>query len=131
MTLTINMGKVKLVGSGYCEMPRDGRRFRFHVNRYRHDDGTEWGEILSMTEVPHTGQPYLYIPTFGAENGDEVDFLRQEFEYEQANPTAEQADWNGRRQQTRLRKMQGYNDYREQRADIIRRSPRTLKGGRP
>ncbi len=121
------MNKVHLVGSGYAEMPQDGRRFRFHIERYRHDDGSEWGVITSMEEIPDVG-PYLWIPSYGAENADEVDWLRDEYEYDQANPNPEEQEWNGRRQQDRTRKMKVYDELRDARAEIIRRSPRTLGG---
>lgn len=125
----VNMNKVHLIGSGYAEMPRDGRRFRFHIERYRHDDGSEWGVITSMDEIPDVG-PYLWIPSYGAENADEVDHLRQEYEYDTANPNPEQQEWNGRREQTKARKMEVYNELRDERARIIKGSPRTLGGSK-
>lgn len=126
---TTLMNKIRLVGTGYAEMPQDGRRFRFQIERYRHDDGSEWGQIVSMEEIPDVGR-YLWIPSYGAENADEVEHLVDEYEYDKANPTPEQQDWDGRRQETRTRKMEVYNDLRERRAKIIARSPRTLGGQR-
>ena len=121
------MNRVKLIGSGYAEMPQDGRRFRFLVERYRHEDGTEWGQIVSMEEIPEVGR-YLFIPSYGAENADEADWLRREYEYERANPTPEQQEWDGRRQESKARKMEVYTELRDERAKVIKRSPRTLGG---
>ena len=39
---TVNMKKLHLIGTGVAEMPQDGRRYRFLIERYRHDDGSEW-----------------------------------------------------------------------------------------
>ena len=76
------MNKVQHIGKGYAEMPQDGRRFRFEIDRYRHDDGTEWGVITSMTEMPDVGD-YLWIPSHGVETEEEIQHLRDEYEYDQ------------------------------------------------
>lgn len=124
----MHVPKIKLVGDGYLEVPRDGRRFRLHVKRYRHDDGSEWGVVESMEEIPDVG-PMLMIPTCGAENADEIEHMRAEYDYELANPTDAEADWRGRRAQARLAKFTLYDELRDHRAKIIKRSPRTLKAG--
>lgn len=121
--------KMHLIGSGYAEMPKDGRRFRFRIERYRHDDGTEWGQITSMEEIPDVG-PYLWVPSWGAENADEVEHMLDELHYEEANPTAEKAAWDGGRAESRRLKFQMYDELRDERAKRIKRSPRTLQGAR-
>src|SRR4051812_38583717 len=40
------MNKIQVISTGYAEMPMDGRRYRFRVERYRDDDGNEWGRIV-------------------------------------------------------------------------------------
>ncbi len=121
------MNKVRLVGSGVTEMPQDGRRFRFHVDRYRHDDGTEWGVITKMEEIPDTGE-YLLIPSYGVETADELQHMRDEYEYEKANPTAERQEWDGQHTERKQQLMESYDELRDHRAELIRRSPRTLRG---
>lgn len=123
------VNKIHLIGSGYYEMPKDGRRFRFHVERYRHDNGEEFGQITSMEEIPDVG-PYLLIPSWGAENADEVEHMYQELQYEEANPTPEKQDWDGGRAESRRMKFQMYDELRDERAKRIKRSPRTLQGAR-
>lgn len=120
------MNKIHLVGTSVAEMPRDGRRFRFHVERYRSDDGEEWGQITSMEEIPDVGT-YLWIPSYGTENADETEHLRLEYEYEKANPKPQEQEWNAQRVASRATKMDWYNDLRDARAELIRRSPRTLR----
>lgn len=120
------MNKVHLVGSGYAEMPHDGRRFRFHIERYRHDDGSEWGVITSMEEIPDVGE-YLWIPSHGVETADEVQHLTDEYRYEEENPTDEKVDWDARRRQRKGEMLDNYDELRDARAKVIERNPRTLR----
>ena len=128
MTVEMHVPKIKLIEDGYLEVPRDGRRFRFHIKRYQHDDGSQWGQVESMEEIPDVG-PMLMIPPGAAENVDEIEHMRAEYDYELANPTDAEADWLGHRAQARLNKFALYDELRDRRAKIIKRSPRTLKAG--
>ena len=124
----VNMGKVHLVGTGYAEMPMDGRRYRFLVERYRHDDGSEWGRIVSMEEIPDVG-PYLWVPSYGVTSPAEGQYLVEEHEYEQTHPHAETVEWWAEHRAQQGRRMQHYNELRDRRAEVVKRSPRTLKVG--
>lgn len=125
--MTVLMNKVKLIGKGYAEMPQDGRRYRFNIERYRHDDGSEWGVITSMEEIPDVGE-YLWIPSTGVETEDELQHMRDEYYYEKQNPSDEEADWVARRYERKTQMLDTYDEYRDRRAEVIKRSPRTLGG---
>lgn len=111
---------MRLVGRGYAEMPQDGRRFRFLVERYRDDDGNEWGSIVDMQEVPDVG-PYRWIPSLGVESEEELQYLRDEQDYD----LAKQADWWGEHRERQRQMMERYNELRDKRAAIVRANPRT------
>ncbi len=120
------MNKLKLVGSGYAEMPQNGRRYRFHIERYRHDDGTEFGRVVSMEEIPDVG-PYLYIPSYGVE-ADEAQHMFEEHQYEQAHPDPLEQEWLAEHRADQGRQRQRYDELRDRRAEVIRRNWRTLGG---
>lgn len=120
------MNKLQMVGRGFAEMPMNGRRFRFEIERYKHDDGSEFGQVISMEEVPDVGE-YLWIPSHGVETADEVQHLRDEYEYEKANPTDEKVDWDARRRQRKANMLNNYDEFRDVRAKLIERNPRTLR----
>ena len=124
---TVLMNKVRLVGTGVAEMPQDGRRYRFHIERYRHDDGSEWGVITSVEEIPDVGD-YLWIPSYGVETGDELQHMRDEHAYEQANPPLAKQDWDAMRTAHKKQIMDGYDEMRDARAEAAKRMPRTLGG---
>lgn len=124
---TVMVPKMQLVGQGYAEMPHDGKRYRFHIERYRDDDGEEWGQITSMEEIPDTG-PYLWIPSWGADAA-ETQYLVEEHEYEKMHPDPETAEWWANHRTEQKRKMALYNDARDMRAEIIRRNPVTKGKG--
>ena len=113
--------KQHLIGTGYAEMPHDGKRFRFHIERYRDDDGAEWGQILSMEEIPDVG-PYLWIPSWGAD-ASETQYLVEEHEYEKTHPDPFMAEWWSDHRTKQKQKMALYNEARDLRAEIIRRNP--------
>ena len=120
---TVLMNKMHLVGSGYAEMPQDGKRYRYQINRWRDDSGQEWGEIVSREQVPDVG-PYMWIPSYHIEPA-EAQYLQEEYEYERAHPHP-----IDREQLAEHRaKMQGvrtlYDEARDARAAAIKRSPRT------
>lgn len=116
----INMQRMRLIGRGYAEMPQDGRRYRFLIERYRHDDGTEYGHIVSMEEIPDVG-PYLWIPSMGIESEDELQYLRDEFAYD----SAKQDDWWGEHRDRQKQMMERYNELRDARAARVKANPRT------
>lgn len=120
----INMNKVKLVGKGYAEMPQDGRRYRFEIERYRHEDGSEWGSVVSMKQIPDAG-PLLWIPSWGAQDPQESDHLYQEYEYEKDHPTgSERERWGEHRERVGVMR-QSYDEARDHRAELVKRNHRT------
>ena len=123
---TVNMKKLHLIGTGVAEMPQDGRRYRFLIERYRHDDGSEWGQIVSMEEIPDVG-PYLWIPSYNTEPA-EAEYLFEEAQYERTHPNPTDQEWwaEHRAQQQKQRDL--YDEARDQRATIIQQNPRTLGG---
>lgn len=115
----IAVNKLKLVGTGYAEMPQDGRRYRFKVERYLHDDGTEYGKIVEMTEIPDVG-PYLWVPSYGVEAA-EAEYLSEEFEHEKANPHPKDIEWWGEHRQKARQLKESYDEAREERARHVTR----------
>ena len=115
----ILMNRMKLVGTGYAEMPQDGRRYRFTIERYRTDDGQDFGRIVSMEEVPDVG-PYIWIPSYGIE-ASEAEYMFQEWEHERANPNPMEAEWLSEHRQEQARRMNDYNELRDERAKRVRR----------
>ena len=115
--------KMHLVGSGYAEMPQDGRRYRYQINRWRDDSGQEWGEIVSREQIPEQGQ-YMWIPSYNIEPA-EAEYLKEEYEYEREHPNPidqeRMAEHRAKMQRVRTR----YDEARDARAAIIKRSPRT------
>lgn len=124
MPVTTVLNKMKLVGTGYAEMPQDGRRFRFKVERYRTDDGQEFGRIASMEEVPDVG-PYIWIPSYCIEAA-EADYMFQEWEHEQAHPDPGERDWQAEHRYRQARRMNDYNELRDERAKRVRRHSETI-----
>ena len=120
------MNKTHLVGTGYAEMPQDGRRYRFLVERYRHDDGSEYGHIVSMEEIPDVG-PYLWIPSYNIE-ASEADYLYEEAQYERTHPNAADQEWWAEHRANQQAKRSQYDEARDQRAKIIKQNHRTLTG---
>ena len=108
------MNKLKLIGTGYAEMPQDGRRFRFQVERYRSDDGHEFGRIVSMEEVPDVG-PYVWIPSYGVE-AQEAEYMFGEWQHDQANPNPLESEWMAEHRAEQDRRMNDYNELRDERA---------------
>ncbi len=106
--------KMKLVGTGYAELPQGGRRYRFLVERYRTDDGQDFGHIVSMEEVPDVG-PYVWIPSWGVEAA-EAHYMMQEWEHEKQHPHPVEQEYLAERRHTASRKMDVYNDLRDERA---------------
>ena len=124
---TVNMNKVHLIGMGVAEMPQDGRRYRFLIERYRHDDGSEWGQIVSMEEIPDVG-PYLWIPSYGVTDSAEGQYLYEEHEFEKTHPDASEQEWWEEHRERQRQQRQTYDELRDQRAKEIRQSPRTSGG---
>lgn len=120
--------KYKLVGTGYAEMPMDGRRYRFRVERYRADDGSEWGRIVEKQEIPNVG-PYLWIPSYCHEAA-EAQYLEEEAAYEKEHPHPDDVSWWGEHRAQASKTMDAYNEARDARAEWIRRNPVTAKGRR-
>lgn len=123
------MNKMHLIGVGYAEMPHDGRRYRFCIERYRNDDGSEWGRVVSTEEVPEKG-PYIWIPSWGTRGHDEAEHLFQEAQHEQEHPHPLDAEYLAQHREKQSRKMQRYDELREKRADLVKKNPRTLGGRR-
>jgi hypothetical protein len=113
MTTTVNMGKIHRIGCGYVEMPQDGRRFRFHVERFRDDEGHEWGTVLGMEEIPDVGE-YLIIPSLGVEPS-ELEHMEAEYRYEKANPTDQDLAWQAHRSARKAHLKEWYRDMCDQR----------------
>ena len=122
---TVNVSKRHLIGTGYAEMPQNGRRYRFLVERYRDDDGSEWGRIASMEEIPDVG-PYLWIPSWGVDSQAETDYLVEEYEYEKTHPDPLTSEWWAEHRANQRRMMARYDEARDERAAIIKRNPVTF-----
>ena len=125
---TVNMKKLHLIGTGVAEMPQDGRRYRFLIERYRHDDGSEWGQIVSMEEIPDVG-PYLWIPSYGVTEPAEGQYLYEEHQFEKTHPDPNDVEWWGEHREKQRQQRQTYDELRDQRAKEIKASPRTLHVG--
>ena len=121
---TVISSKMTLISTGYAEMPADGKRYRFLIERYHNDDGSDWGRIVSREEIPDVG-PYLWIPSYGATSAAEADYLREEYEYEKDHPNPGQAEWEGERQEQQARVRANYDEARDARAAYVKRNPVT------
>ena len=121
---TVVVNKRTLIGTGYVDLPVGGRRFRYHVERYRDDDGEEWGKIVSVEQIPDVG-PYLWIPSYAVSSPDETEYLLQEHEYEQAHPDPQTVEWWAEHRAEQKRRMTLYDEARDARAAHIRRNPVT------
>ena len=117
--------KHKLVSTGYAEMPMDGRRYRFKVERYVDDEGNEWGRIVDKEEIPDTGL-YLWIPSYGVTEAAEAEYLTEEWEYEKTHPDPVQAAWLAEHREMQAKRMALYNEARDARVEYIRRNPVTF-----
>jgi hypothetical protein len=113
------------VGTGYAEMPQDGRRYRFKIEKYRDDDGQEWGQITSMEEIPDVG-PYIWIPSYGTEAA-EADYMFGEWQEEQRAGSPETSYLEAHRD-VQSKRMNTYNELRDERA--VRTTKTKLLGGR-
>jgi len=118
------MNKVRCVGVGHYEMPADGRRYRFTVERWRHDDGTEFGRIISREEIPDIG-PQLMIPSYGTGSADEAQYLRDEWEHEKTHPHPLDVEFWGQHRAEAMKRLEVYNELRDARAAHINRNPVT------
>lgn len=120
--------KHTLVGVGYAEMCQDGRRYRFKVERYRHDDGSEWGRIVERQEIPDIG-PQLWIPSYGVESPAEAQYLAEEWEYEKSHPHPLDQEFWSQHRDTAKKQFTRYNELRDERAAHIKRHPVTKGRG--
>lgn len=121
----INKTHKEPVGMG--ELPMNGRRYAVFTETVRHDDGSatvnQWTE-----EVPESGQPYFWIPSFGMISEDEMRYMSEEYAYDQANPCDAQLEFNAERRAKKRYTMNLYDELRDKRAELIKRNPRTLGG---
>lgn len=108
--------KYQEIGHGYAEMPYNGRRYRFEVKQYVNDAGERYGEIMGMTEIPETGQPYVWIPSFGVEGRDEMEYLKAELQEEQRNPHPLDAEWWAEHRARTQQMRNLYDEARDERA---------------
>lgn len=113
-----------LVSTGYAEMPMDGRRYRFKVERYRHDDGTEWGRIVEKEEIPDVGM-YLWIPSYGVTEPAEAQYLAEEWEHEKTHPDPDRHQWLAYHREQVRRERERYDEARDERARLIKKNHRT------
>ena len=118
------MNKHKHVGTSYAEMPQDGRRFRFTIEKYRTDDGEEFGQVVSMEEIPDIG-PYLWIPSWGTESAEST-YLFEEY---QSEPPRD-AEYMAEHRAKQAKRMNDYNELRDERAKRIARKSKVLTGGK-
>ena len=102
-------------------MPQDGRRYRFVIDKYRHDDGTEYGQIVSVDEIPDVG-PYIWVPSWGATSPDEAEYLADEFEYERQHPHPQDVERWGEHREAQRRRRLLYDELRDKRAELIKRT---------
>ena len=121
---TVLMNKYHLVSTGYAEMPMNGGRFRVQVERYRDDEGGEWGRIVGMEQIPDVG-PYLWIPSWGVTEQAETDYLVEEHEYEKTHPDPLMGEWWADHREKQRQMMTLYNEARDERAAIVKRNPVT------
>lgn len=124
----VSVPKHTLISTGYAEMPADGRRYRFRVERYRSDDGSEWGRIVEKQEIPDVG-PYLWIPSYGVQSPAEAQYLTEEWEYEQEHPNPLDQEWWASHRDEAGKRMTKYNELRDARAEHIKRHPVTKGRG--
>src|SRR3989304_4798254 len=103
-------------------MPQNGRRYRFLVERYRDDDGSEWGRIVSTEQIPDVG-PYLWIPSWGVTEQAETDYLVEEHEDEKTPPDPITTEWWAQHRSEQRKRFNLYNELRDRRAEIIRANP--------
>lgn len=110
--------KLTLIGSGYLELPENGRRYRFLVERYRHDDGSEYGRIVSVEEIPNVG-PHLIIPSWAARDPEEAQALADEWEYEKTHPDPLEAEWWAEHRADAAKNNERYRDWIEERIQLV------------
>lgn len=115
-----------LIGTGVYEEMQDGRRYRFTVEKYRDDDGEEFGRIVSQVEVPNVG-PILFIPPYAVEPG-EADEMLASYEYELYNPNPLDVEHRQQHEETRSKMFAAYDEMRDARAEYITKHPATFKG---
>ncbi len=124
-TVIINKTRQEPVGMG--EIPLNGRRYAVFTETTKHDDGTatvsQWRE-----EVPESGQPYFWIPSFGNVSEDEMRYMAEEYAYDQEHPTDAQLENDAQRRATKRYNIDLYNELRDRRAQLIRQNHRTLGG---
>jgi hypothetical protein len=123
----IAVPKFHHVGTSIAEMPQDGHRYRFVIEKYRHDDGTEWGQIVSMEEIPDAGL-YMWVPSWGARDAREAQYLADEFAYEREHPHPQDVEQLGQHREYMRRQRVLYDELRDKRAEIVKRHPVTLGG---
>lgn len=121
------VNKMTLIGTGYAELHEGGRRWRFLVERYRHDDGTEFGQIVSKEEIPDVG-PMLWIPSWGSSSPDEAQYLRDEYEHEKAHPDPGEAEWWSEHRANTALMRERYDEARDERAKRVGRNPKQFGG---
>jgi len=107
-----------LIGTGYAELPQNGRRYRFQIERYRDDEGSEFGRIVSMEEVPDVG-PYMWIPSYGVEAA-EAEYMFGEWQQEQKSPNLDDAVYLAEHRYKQAQRMNNYNELRDERAKRLR-----------
>lgn len=117
----IAVPKLHHVGTSVAEMPQDGRRYRFVIEKYRHDDGSEYGEIVSMTEIPDIG-PYMWVPSWGAGSPDEAQHLVAEFQHERQHPHRQDVEQWGEHRERVQKQRALYDELRDKRADLVKRN---------
>lgn len=109
------------------ELPMNGRRYAVFTETIKHDDGSatvnQWTE-----EVPESGQPYFWIPSFGMISEDEMRYMAEEYAYDRVNPSDAQLEHDAGRRAKKRYTMNLYDELRDKRAELIRRNPRTLGG---
>ena len=125
VAIIVNKTRKEPVGMG--EMPMNGRRYAVFTETTRHDDGTatvnRWAE-----EVPESGQPYFYIPSFGNISEDEMRYMAEEYVYDREHPTDAQLENDAQRRASKRYNIDLYNELRDKRAQLIRQNHRTLGG---
>lgn len=117
--------KTQEVPWGMGELPMNGRRYAVFTERIRNDDGTEtvnrWTE-----EVPESGQPFFWIPSFGCVSQDEMHYMAQEYAYDEAHPSQERVEWQAEHRAKKQYMMKMYDELRDKRAELIKKNHRTL-----
>lgn len=115
----------QLVGTGIYEQMKDGRRYRFTVEKYRDDSGADFARIVEQVEVPNVG-PILMIPPYELE-ATEADEMLASYEYELHHPNPIDVEQRGIHEEQRRRMFAAYDDARDARAEYINKHPATFK----